>query len=181
MKICVFCASSPQVGEPYRSAMTSLGECIAARGHSLVFGGYDSGLMGIVAHAVGDNGGKVYGVIPQNVGLFETRSVYDGFEVFEVADLSARKDKMCSLADAYIAGPGGFGTYDELYEVLVEEKLTSRRRKPIGLFDVEGCYQLFEQLTNQMVSQNLCPESDKFLYAKSPNPEELVQELERRL
>lgn len=180
MNICVYCASSTSIGEPYTSAMLRLGKAIAEHGHNLVFGGYDTGLMGCVAHGVAENGGKVYGVIPGSVEMFSSRLVFEADEVFEVADISARKAKMMKLADAYVAAPGGYGTFDELYEALVEAKLTPGRRKPIALYNIEGFYDGFEEMTRQMLGGGFITPSDAERYFAGIDPDAIVEEIERR-
>ena len=179
MKICVFCASSNNVGEPYVSAVKELGREIGSRGHDLVFGGYDTGLMGAVSHAVKEAGGKVFGVIPEDVRGFSSRKVFNCDEVFEVPDISRRKDKMMNLSDAYISAPGGLGTMDELFEALVEQKLTSGKKKPIALYNVSGCYELIEKSILDMSSRQFVPQPDLDLFFTSSDAKEIVDNLER--
>lgn len=180
MNICVFCGSSTSIGEPYISAMARLGKAIASHGHDLVFGGYDTGLMGAVAHGVADAGGKVHGVVPCSVDRFSSRMVFECDELFEVVDISARKAKMMELADAYISAPGGFGTFDELYEALVDEKLATRANKPIALYNIEGFYDVFEEYVDKMFAGNFISESDAHRYFMGTDSDSIVEEIERR-
>ncbi|MGI6217378.1 MAG: TIGR00730 family Rossman fold protein [Coriobacteriales bacterium] len=181
MNICVFCASSSSVKEPYISAARELGEQIGKRGHNLVFGGYDSGLMGVVSHAVHDAGGKVIGVVPDDVSKFKTRKIFPCDELHEVENISRRKDLMSSNADAFVAAPGGFGTLDELYEVLVEQKLSSGAKKPIAIYNFDGYYDTLEQMTHQMVEKGFVPAEDLNLFFVTSDPEQIVKGLEERL
>ena len=178
MRICVFCASSTRVGEPYVSAMRELGTEIARRGHELVFGGYDTGLMGVTAHAVHDAGGFVHGVIPITVGEFKARSIYDADDLREVESLTIRKEVMKDLADAFIAGPGSYGTFDELFEVLVEQKLEIDRPKAVCVFNVNGCYDWLVKRCDEMVEENLVPEPDIVLWHEETKVDRMLDYIE---
>ena len=115
MKICVYCGSSGAAAPVYREAARDLGLAIGRAGHALVFGGFDQGLMGAVAHGTHDAGGEVFGVVPASVDYFKMRSaqVFPCDEEIEVADLAACKAMMEEISDAFIALPGSFGTLDE--------------------------------------------------------------------
>lgn len=180
MKICVFCASSQKVGEPYRSAVKELGLEIGHRGHDLVFGGYDTGLMGEIAHAVREAGGKVYGVVPDDVSDFKSRKIFEADELFEVLDIQLRKRQMEELADAYIAAPGSFGTLDELYEVLVQMKIGGRSKAPAFLFNVDGFFDLFVQEASLMIEKGFMGKDDLELFEICNDPQSLMNSLERQ-
>ena len=117
MRICVFCSSSDAAGEVYTSAASALGALIGQGGHTLVFGGGRVGLMGATARAVHQNGGTVIGVIP----TFMNRPGVPYLECDELTftkDMRERKALMIELSEAFIALPGGFGTLEELSEVI---------------------------------------------------------------
>ena len=148
--VCVFCGSSRGVGEGWTLAARGLGEELAERGLSLVYGGGEVGLMGELANATMGAGGRVVGVIPH--GLFSKEVAHRGItELHEVASMHERKALMYDLSDAFVALPGGFGTLDELCEVLTWTQL-GLHGKPTVLFDVDGFWDPFVQLLDQMVA-----------------------------
>jgi len=137
-RICVYCGSHPGVRPVYATAATDLGKLLAGRQIELVYGGGGLGLMGIVANAVLAHGGHVIGVIPQ--ALKTKEAVHPGLpDLRVVASMHERKALMAELADGFIALPGGFGTYEELCEVLTWSQL-GFHHKPIGLLNTAGFY-----------------------------------------
>jgi uncharacterized protein (TIGR00730 family) len=152
VKICVYCGSSGAAAPVYREAARDLGLAIGRAGHALVFGGFDQGLMGAVAHGTHDAGGEVFGVVPASVDYFKMRSaqVFPCDEEIEVADLAARKAMMEEISDAFIALPGSFGTLDEYYNVLAQGKIRTTC-KPIALLNVNGFYDSLALLHRRMV------------------------------
>ena len=149
--ICVSCGSSDQVNEHYLQAATELGHALADGGYSLVYGGGGTGLMGRVSRAALQSGAKVIGVIPEifNTDVLAQRGLS---ELHVVKDMSSRKVMMAELSQAFIALPGGFGTFDELFEILTWAQLGLHQR-PIGLLDVNGyfdpCMALIDQARNE--------------------------------
>lgn len=120
--ICVFCGSSSGTDPAFRAAAVELGEAIAASDHDLVYGGGDVGLMGVVADAVLDAGAEVTGVITEQLLALEVGHVnLTNLEV--LPDMHARKARMAELSDGVIVLPGGFGTYEEAFEVLTWNQL----------------------------------------------------------
>lgn len=137
-RICVFCGSNRGEDPAYAAAARALGTTLAGRGLDVVYGGGRVGLMGEVADAALAAGGRVFGVIPQK--LVDLESGHTGLtELFVVDSMHARKMLMAQLADAFIALPGGFGTLEELFEVVTWSQL-GYHRKPVGLLDVAGFY-----------------------------------------
>lgn len=140
MKICVFGASSPTIDQKYIDAVENMGEFLAARGHSLVFGAGANGLMGAVARGVRKGCGKIYGVIPE---FFRDDSIekifYDCDELVYTKTMRERKALMEERADAFIVVPGGIGTYEELFEILTLRQL-GRLDKTIVLVNLFGFY-----------------------------------------
>ena len=150
-RICVFCGSSSGKNSGYRAAATNLGKLLAERELTLVYGGGNVGLMGIIANSVLAHGGKATGVIPQF--LVEKELVHDRLsEVHIVDSMHERKALMAELADGFIALPGGFGTLEETVEVLTWAQL-GLHRKPIGLLNVEkyfsALYEFFEHMVKE--------------------------------
>jgi uncharacterized protein (TIGR00730 family) len=137
-RICVFAGSSAGVRPEYLRAAADLGTVLAARGIELVYGGARVGMMGAVAGAVLAGGGRVTGVIPQ--ALVEKEVAHDGLtELRVVTSMHQRKALMADLSDAFIALPGGWGTLDEMFEILTWAQL-GLHRKPCGLLNVSGYF-----------------------------------------
>jgi hypothetical protein len=137
-RICVYCGSSPGDRPDYANLAREVGREIAGRGIGLVYGGGHIGLMGAVADAALAAGGEVIGVIPQQ--LVDAELAHRGLTALEVVgSMHERKARMAELADAFMALPGGFGTLDELFEILTWAQL-GLHGKPCGLVDFEGYY-----------------------------------------
>lgn len=136
--VCVYCGSSSGVPDHYHAAARELGALLAARGLRLVYGGAHVGLMGAVADAALARGGAVTGVIPRALILREV--AHPGLtELRQVESMHDRKALMAELSDAFLALPGGFGTLDELCEI-VTWALLDFHRKPIVLINTGGYY-----------------------------------------
>jgi len=137
-QVCVYCGSNPGVLPQYRQAAEDLGNALAVQKIGLVYGGYGEGLMGVVSGAVLAQGGSVCGVTPR--GLFGDGQPHaPHMQLIEVEDMHARKQKMMQLADAFIALPGGVGTYEELFETFSWAQL-GLHQKPIGLLNTAGFF-----------------------------------------
>lgn len=136
MKICVFCSSSDNLDAKYVDAAKALGETIAARGHELVFGGYDKGLMGDVANAAVAAGGRVFGVTTTGLTA-KGRAIVEGIENVEEPDLSTRIKHMVSMSDAFVTLPGGLGTFEEFFSVMSQIK-AGELKATCALLDVDG-------------------------------------------
>jgi uncharacterized protein (TIGR00730 family) len=136
--LCVFCASASGAKPSYRQAATELGSKLAAKGIGLVYGGATAGLMGAVADAVLAGGGHVIGVIPHV--LVDKEISHKGCTELHVVDtMHTRKALMGERADAFLILPGGFGTLEELFEVLAWQTLRLHS-KPMCLLNTEGFY-----------------------------------------
>jgi len=146
--IVVFCGSSTGKELIYRELAYQLGQYIARMGARLIYGGAKVGLMGCVADGVLNEGGRVIGVIP---GFLRTKEVaHEGLtEMIEVETMHERKLKMHALSDAVIALPGGWGTMEELMEMLTWAQL-GLHTKPIGMLNVDGFYAGLHQLVIKM-------------------------------
>lgn len=149
MQVCVYCGSSSGFDPVYRQAAHELGTALARAGHGLVYGGGDVGLMGTVADAVLGAGGPVVGVIPQ--ALVDRELAHQGLtELVITGSMHERKAIMVERADAFVALPGGYGTFDELFETLTWLQL-GIHAKPIILFDVDGFFAPLLALADQAV------------------------------
>jgi len=150
-RICVFCGSRPGLKPAYRAAAEALGQLLAERGIELIYGGGNVGLMGVVADACLAAGGRVVGVIPR--ALLEWEVGHEGLSRLEVVDsMHARKARMAELADAFIALPGGLGTFEELFEILTWAQL-GFHNKPVGLLNVEAYYLPLIQMLERGVDE----------------------------
>jgi len=137
-RICVYCGSSPGLLSDYRDAAQTLGHELAARGLGLVYGGASVGVMGAVADAVLEKGGQAIGIIP--LALATREVAHSGLdELFVVDSMHERKAKMAELSDGFIALPGGWGTIEEIFEMLTWAQL-GFHQKPCGLLNITGYY-----------------------------------------
>ncbi len=136
--VCVYCGSSDDVAGSYRGAARDVGAELARRGIGVVFGGGSVGLMGEVADAAMAAGGQVVGVIPRKLEQFELG--HRGITRLEVVeDMHARKLRMAEISDAFIALPGGWGTWEEMFEAVTWTQL-GYHKKPVGVLNVDGYY-----------------------------------------
>lgn len=137
-RICVYCGSSPGNRPVYAAAARRLGAQLAERGWGLVYGGASVGIMGVLADAVLAGGGEVHGVIPEVLKRKEV--MHTGLTRLHLTDsMHQRKALMNDLADGFIALPGGFGTLEELFEVITWAQL-GIHAKPIGLLNVDAYF-----------------------------------------
>lgn len=138
MNVAVYCASNDGDSPDYLDFAEKTGKWIAENGHTLVYGGSDVGLMGKIARTVTANGGKVIGVVPDVEYIKKVR--YKGLtEAYFVPTMADRRNKMIELADCYIALPGGYGTLDELSEVICLSRLKIEDKK-CAIANVDGFY-----------------------------------------
>lgn len=170
--VCVFAGSNPGAHPAYLAHAQRLGEAIAAGGMGLVYGGSRMGLMGEVANRVLANGGQVIGVMP--TGLFRGELVHTGItQLIEVKDMHERKATMGNLSDAYIALPGGYGTFEELFEVISWAQL-GIHRKPIGLLNVEGYYEPLLHMVDHAIQAGFVQDRGRALLVAAADSEELL-------
>lgn len=146
--ICVFCGSRSGNLREFADAAELLGNCLAVSGHTLVYGGGSTGIMGILADAVLRNGGKVIGVIPKQLARPELMH-YGVADMRITADMHERKALMHSLADAYIALPGGYGTLEELFEAVTWAQLEIHQRQ-VAVLNICGLYNGLVTMLDQM-------------------------------
>ncbi len=138
-RICVYAGSNVGVRQEYQDAARALGKELVARGLGLVYGGGHVGLMGVLADTVLAGDGEVIGVMP--AALFPNEVAYRNVtQFYEVGSMHERKAKMAELADGFIALPGGFGTFDELFEMITWSQI-GLHTKPVGLLNVAGFFE----------------------------------------
>jgi uncharacterized protein (TIGR00730 family) len=175
-RVCVFCGSSPGLRPEYLEATRALGRALVARGVGLVYGGGKVGLMGAVADAVLAGGGEVIGVIPE--ALLAREVGHAGLtELHVVRSMHERKARMAELADAFVALPGGFGTWEEYCEVLTWAQL-GLHPKPCGLLDVAGYYAPFVALMDRAVAEGFVKPAHRALVLEATEPERMLTLLE---
>lgn len=174
--VCVFCGASTGVNPAYREAAIALGQTIAARGLTLVYGGGAVGLMGIVADAAMAAGGEVIGIIPE--ALKNAEIGHTGLTCLEVVDgMHARKARMAQLSDAFIALPGGLGTLEELFEVWTWGQL-GYHAKPLGLLDVNGFYSKLGSFLDHVVEEGFVRPQHRAMLQLADSPAELLHAMD---
>ncbi|RAS73853.1 TIGR00730 family Rossman fold protein [Priestia endophytica] len=172
-RVCVFAGSNMGLNPEYAKQARELGRVIAMNGFHLVYGGSKLGLMGEVANGALEQGGHVTGVMPR--GLFKEEIAHRGVSDFiEVADMHERKAKMSELSDMYVALPGGYGTFEELFEVICWAQI-GIHKKPIGLLNVEGYYDPLLQLIEHTVNSGFMPRVHGQYVMQGSNPKCLLE------
>lgn len=173
--ICVFCGSSSGKNEVYKTQTRMFGQLISKHNLTLVYGGGKVGLMGILADAVIEAKGKSIGVIPQSIVDLEI--AHDKLtELIIVNSMAERKIKMTELSDAFVALPGGFGTLDELAEVLTYNQLRIID-KPVGLLNVNGYFNQLIKFFDHAVHEGYVREEHRNNIFISGNAVELLEML----
>ncbi|XP_009611816.1 cytokinin riboside 5'-monophosphate phosphoribohydrolase LOG7-like [Nicotiana tabacum] len=178
-RICVFCGSSSGKKPTYQDAAIELGKQLVERGIDLVYGGGSVGLMGLVSQAVHDGGRHVLGVIPRTLMPREITGETIG-EVRAVSGMHQRKAEMARQADAFIALPGGYGTLEELLEVITWAQL-GIHRKPVGLLNVEGFYNSLLSFLDKAVDEGFISPTARRIIVSAPTAQQLVRELEEHV
>jgi uncharacterized protein (TIGR00730 family) len=175
-RICVFCGSSRGRDPRYTQAAQTVGRILAESGHGLVYGGGRVGLMGALAEAVLARGGEIIGVLPEV--LVGREVAHDGLSLLHVVPtMHARKSLMYELADAFLVLPGGFGTLDELFEVLTWAHL-GLHGKPVGLLDVAGYFDPLVKMLDHAVHERFLSPESRALVRLLGRPEEILVLLE---
>ena len=174
-RVCVFCGSSAGARPVYAEAARAMGRLLAERGIGLVYGGGNVGLMGEVADAVLAGGGEVVGVIPRS--LVEREVGHGGLsELRVVGTMHERKAMMADLADGFVALPGGFGTLDELCEILTWSQL-GIHAKPCGILNVDGYFDALLALFDHAVAEAFVRPAHRALVLQATDPAALLAEM----
>jgi uncharacterized protein (TIGR00730 family) len=149
--IGVFCGANTGFNEIYSEASAALGRLMAEQSITLVYGGGNVGLMGLIADAVLAHGGKAIGVIPQS--LVDREVAHNGLqELYVVQTMHERKAMMAARSDAFIAMPGGFGTFDEICEIITWNQL-GIIKKPVAFYNINGYYDRFFEMIDHTVAE----------------------------
>ena len=173
-KICVYCGSSPGKHPAYSLAATHLAEVLCERNIGLVYGGAAVGVMGAVANAVLDAGGEAIGVIPRSLAVKEV--AHDNLtRLHVVASMHERKAMMAELADGFIALPGGWGTLEEIFEMLTWAQL-GFHEKPCGILNVEGYFDGLIGFLENSFEQEFVNPLYRPLLMKADEPVELLEQ-----
>jgi uncharacterized protein (TIGR00730 family) len=175
--ICVFAGSNAGTNPAYAETARGLGELLARRGITLVFGGGRVGLMGAASQGARTAGGKVIGVIPS--ALQRKELAYDGVDLTElivVRSMHERKARMAELSDGFVALPGGFGTFEEICEMITWAQL-GIHRKPCGLIDVGGYFDGLLAQFDRAVADGLLRAGHRGLLVSEPDPERLLDHM----
>lgn len=175
-RICVFCGSSPGKNPSYQLAALQLANQLIERKIDLVYGGGSIGLMGLVSQAVYDGGRHVLGVIPKTLMPKEIIGETVG-EVRPVSSMHQRKAEMARQADAFIALPGGYGTLEELLEVITWAQL-GIHDKPVGLLNVDGYYNSLLSFIDKAVDEDFVTPAARNIIVSAPTAQELMSKLE---
>jgi uncharacterized protein (TIGR00730 family) len=174
-RVCVFCGSSLGRDGRYRAAAESLARVLLARRIGLVFGGGSVGLMGVVADAVLAGGGSVTGVIPHGLAVREVAHARLP-DLRVVPTMHARKALMAELSDGFVALPGGYGTLEELLEVVTWGQL-GIHGKPTGVLDVDGYYEPLVALFDRAVAEGFVSPENRGLVLVDENADALLDRM----
>jgi len=170
--LCVYCGSRPGRLEAFTQTAKAVGEWIGRHQGQLVYGGGNNGLMGIVAAATQQAGGRVVGIIPH--ALAEMELARDDCDEFYLVDnMHQRKQMMAERADAFLALPGGIGTFEEFFEVWTWRQL-GYHNKPIGLLNVDGYYDGLLAFMRTTVNDGFVSDWQMNLIQQSSNLEQLL-------
>jgi uncharacterized protein (TIGR00730 family) len=173
--VCVYCGSRNGVSPAYAEVALTVGQWIGKHQGQLVYGGGNNGLMGLVAQATAEAGGRVVGIIPKALQSHEnTRTACD--EVHVVDTMHERKRMMAERADVFLALPGGIGTFEEFFEVWTWRQL-GYHDKPVGLLNTEGYYDGLLSFAQHSVTQGFLSDWQLDLIKCHDQPKTLLQEL----
>lgn len=174
-RVTVFCGSSFGTDDIYKTQATLLGEKLAEQNIGLIYGGADVGLMGAVADGVLNNGGEAIGVLPN---FLKSKEIAHNnlSELILVETMHERKTKMNDLCDGVIALPGGFGTLEELFEMLTWAQL-GLHKKPIALLNIDGFYDSLINFIQITVDKGFLKEANQQMLIVSDNIPELLDKM----
>jgi len=175
-QVCVFCGSSQGFKPIYAEMARALADCLADKGHSLVYGGASVGLMGLLADRMLERGCEVTGVIPSFFS--KTEIAHPGLSRIHVVEsMHERKNLMAGMSDAFIALPGGFGTLDELFEIITWGQL-DLHSKPVGILNINGYFDPLIQQIDRMVEEGFVKKAHRDMLLISDNPALLLQHMQ---
>lgn len=173
--VCVYCSSSNTLDKSYYDDAQVLGELLAKNGFSVVYGGSCVGTMHVIAKTAKQNGARLIGVMPQKLCSFGVASDYCD-EFYQTQDMRSRKQKLDEVSDAVVAMAGGFGTLEEVSEMIVQKQL-GYNNKPIVFLNTNGFYDKLFEFFDNIVIQQFAKESAKDLYYDAKTPQDVVEYL----
>jgi uncharacterized protein (TIGR00730 family) len=174
-RICVFCGSSVGLSPVYRESAVKFGRMLADKHIGVVYGGGSIGLMGAVAQGALEGNGEVIGVIPKS--LFEKEMAHCGLkQLCVVSSMHERKALMADLSDAFVALPGGLGTFEEFFEVLTWSKLEIHQ-KPCGILNVDGFFDPLLSLCDHALEQGFITSADRALIIAESDAQKLIDNI----
>ena len=173
--ICVYCGSADGLDQVYLDAARQTGRILAHAGIRLIYGAGKTGLMGTVADGALEAGGNVTGVVPKHLNL--PVLIHSGLTQLDVTeDMHTRKARMSALADAFIALPGGFGTFEELFETLTWAQI-GLHQKPIGLLNVQHYYDPLLEMVEHAIREGFIYPEQRGLLVADVEPAGLLEKL----
>lgn len=175
--ICVFCGSSIGRDSIYRESAVAMGRAVVRAGYGLVYGGGSVGMMGAIADTVLAERGAVIGVIPEKLAVAELLHV-GVTDMRIVATMHERKALMASLSTAFIALPGGYGTLEELFEVITWAQL-GIHSKPVGILNVNGYFDGLLDFIDHSISERFVKAEHRNLFVTASDPDDLLEQLGR--
>lgn len=174
--VCVFCGSSQTITETYKQSVREFADICLKRDIKVVYGGANSGLMGMLADTILSGGGEVVGVIPE--GMMENEPPHEGLTALHVTETKPkRKERMTTMADGFVALPGGIGTQEEVFTILGQAK-HGHHGKPCGYLNVAGYYDSMRVFLDGAVEQGFISPSQRELLTIEDDPERLLDAFE---
>ncbi|MBP3616150.1 MAG: TIGR00730 family Rossman fold protein [Alphaproteobacteria bacterium] len=190
ISVCVFCGAQIGNKKKFQDIATEVGNLIAKNNMRLVYGAGGTGLMGKVAYGVLDLKGKIFGITTKIIADFEKPIKGTKFKI--VKNIQLRKRGFIDNSDAFIVTPGGFGTFDELFEILVSKEVIEKHnklfgskdsanivKKPLVLVDVDGFFKPFEKLVDSLIANGFMPETNKKYFKIVKTPKEAVNYIKK--
>lgn len=169
--ICVYCSSSNNLDEKFYKVSQELGERLALNGYNMVYGGTTVGMMGVIANNALKNGAEVIGVIPERIAEFGLKHPALA-KVIITKDMRERKATMEKYADIFVAMPGGFGTFEEIFEIIVAKQL-NYHNKPIVFVNFDGYYDNMLKMFDTVYENRFAKEEMKSLYFVANNLDDM--------
>ncbi len=177
--ICMYGAASDVIDPSYIAEGEALGRLTATKGHSLIYGGGATGMMGAFARGVKEKNGRVVGVIPDFMGDY--KDIYqDCTEMIITKSMAERKEIMEDRADAFVIGPGGVGTMDEFFQIITLAEL-DRNHSPIVLFNINGFYDSLIQFIHHGIEQGFIRKRVLTLFSVGNTAEQVIDLIESAL
>lgn len=171
--MCVYCSSSNNLPEKFYVVSKELGEKLAQKGFDMVYGGTTVGMMGVIANNALQNGAEVIGVIPERIASFGLKHP-ELAKVIVTKDMRERKATMEKYADVFVAMPGGFGTFEEIFEILVAKQL-GYHDKPVIFVNFDGYYDNMLKMFDTLYENNFAKEEMKSLYFIANTVDEIFE------